>query len=94
MALFLSLDIRQCCTISMHAFFQLYMVRTMLESVIGDKNAGGKKTLRKELDLRDFVAIDNFHKTSYFWSYLLNLNGKKFHHFLSLCPVHVYFFDD
>ncbi|XP_053399045.1 cytoplasmic FMR1-interacting protein-like isoform X2 [Mercenaria mercenaria] len=53
---------------------QLYMVRTMLESVIGDKNAGGKKTLRKELDLRDFVAIDNFHKTSYFWSYLLNLN--------------------
>lgn len=62
-----------CCTLA--CLLQLYMVRTMLESLIGDKNAGGKKTLRKELDLRDFISIDNFHKHSFFWSYLLNLNG-------------------
>ncbi len=55
--------------------FQLYMVRTMLESLIADKS-GGKKTLRKDMDVQHLLAIDNFHKMSFFWSYLLKFNGK------------------
>lgn len=56
---------------------QLYMVRTMLESLISDKS-GGKKTLRKDLDGQHLCQIDEFHKTSFFWTYLLNINGKLF----------------
>lgn len=52
------------------------MVRTMLESLIAEKNTGGKKTLRKDIDYQHFLAIDNFHKNSFFWSYVLNFNGK------------------
>ena len=50
------------------------MVRTMLESLIADKS-GGKKTLRKDMDVQHLLAIDNFHKMSFFWSYLLKFNG-------------------
>ncbi|KAH3841848.1 hypothetical protein DPMN_115329, partial [Dreissena polymorpha] len=53
---------------------QLYMVRTMLESLIAEKNTGGKKTLRKDIDYQHFLAIDNFHKNSFYWSYCLNFN--------------------
>ncbi|VDI44411.1 cytoplasmic FMR1 interacting protein [Mytilus galloprovincialis] len=52
---------------------QLYMVRTMLESLIADKS-GGKKTLRKEIDINHLQIIDNFHKQSFFWNYILNFN--------------------
>ncbi|XP_074651924.1 cytoplasmic FMR1-interacting protein 2-like isoform X2 [Tubulanus polymorphus] len=51
---------------------QLYMVRTMLESLI-DKHCG-KKTLRKDIDFQNLVTIDNFHRNSFFWSYLLNFS--------------------
>lgn len=47
----------------------------MLESLISDKS-GGKKTLRKEMDGQHLVQIDEFHKTSFFWNYLLNFSGK------------------
>ena len=50
------------------------MVRTMLESLIADKS-GGKKTLRKDIDVGHLMAIDVFHKASFFWSYLLSYNG-------------------
>ena len=59
---------------SAFVFIQLYMVRTMLESLIADKS-GGKKTLRKDMDVQHLLAIDNFHKMSFFWSYLLKFNG-------------------
>ncbi|KAJ8297562.1 hypothetical protein KUTeg_024093 [Tegillarca granosa] len=52
---------------------QLYMVRTMLESLIAEKS-GGKRTLRKDIDMQHLMAIDNFHKLSFFWHYLLNFN--------------------
>ncbi|GAB6019487.1 Cytoplasmic FMR1-interacting protein 1 [Chamberlinius hualienensis] len=52
---------------------QLYMVRTMLESLISDKS-GGKRTLRKDIDGPCLVQIEQFHKTSFFWCYLLDLN--------------------
>ncbi|CAL1540993.1 unnamed protein product [Lymnaea stagnalis] len=52
---------------------QLYMVRTMLESLI-DERSGGKKSVR-----RDHIAvIEEFHKKSFFWSYLINFNETLF----------------
>ena len=54
------------------------MVRTMLESLIADKS-GGKKTLRKDIEVQHLLAIDNFHKNSFFWSYLAKFNGKFCH---------------
>lgn len=60
------------------------MVRTMLESLIADKS-GGKRTLRKDIDGQYLVQIDQFHKTSFYWSYLLNFSGKyKYRFFLNL----------
>ncbi|KAK7874487.1 hypothetical protein R5R35_001571 [Gryllus longicercus] len=53
---------------------QLYMVRTMLESLIADKS-GGKRTLRKDIDGQYLVQIDQFHKTSFFWNYLLRFSA-------------------
>ncbi|XP_059481300.1 cytoplasmic FMR1-interacting protein isoform X1 [Neocloeon triangulifer] len=52
---------------------QLYMVRTMLESLIADKS-GGKRTLRKDIDGQYLVQIDQFHKTSFYWNYLLRFS--------------------
>ncbi|XP_055332237.1 cytoplasmic FMR1-interacting protein-like [Paramacrobiotus metropolitanus] len=52
---------------------QLYMVRTMLESLISDKSSG-KRTLRKDIEGPYLMAIDAFHKQSFFWPYLLNFN--------------------
>ncbi|XP_041358058.1 cytoplasmic FMR1-interacting protein-like isoform X2 [Gigantopelta aegis] len=52
---------------------QLYLVRTMLESLIADKS-GGKKTLRKDIDTQHFAHIDDFHKQSFFWNYILSFN--------------------
>ncbi|TNN52054.1 Cytoplasmic FMR1-interacting protein 2 [Liparis tanakae] len=52
---------------------QLYMVRTMLESLIADKS-GSKKTLRSCLDGPIVVAIEDFHKHSFFFTHLLNFS--------------------
>jgi len=46
----------------------------MLESLTADKS-GGKKTLRKDIDVQHLMSIEAFHKTSFFWSYLLSYNG-------------------
>ncbi|XP_006821526.2 cytoplasmic FMR1-interacting protein 2-like [Saccoglossus kowalevskii] len=53
---------------------QLYMMRTMLESLISDKGGSGKKTLRKELDSTASDSIDSFHKKSFFYQHLLNFS--------------------
>lgn len=57
---------------------QLYMVRTMLESLIADKS-GSKKTLRSSLDGPIVQAIEDFHKHSFFYTHLLNFSGEKSH---------------
>lgn len=57
------------------ASVQLYMVRTMLESLIADKS-GSKKTLRSSLDGPIVVAIEDFHKQSFFFTHLLNFSGE------------------
>ncbi|XP_054105079.1 cytoplasmic FMR1-interacting protein 2 isoform X3 [Callithrix jacchus] len=51
----------------------LYMVRTMLESLIADKS-GSKKTLRSSLDGPIVLAIEDFHKQSFFFTHLLNIS--------------------
>ena len=56
-------------------FFKLYMVRTMLESLIADKS-GSKKTLRSSLDGPIVLAIEDFHKQSFFFTHLLNISGE------------------
>ncbi|XP_052793301.1 cytoplasmic FMR1-interacting protein-like isoform X3 [Mya arenaria] len=52
---------------------QLYMIRTMLESLVGDKHVG-KRQLRKELQAKDAHTIEHFHKFSFYWTYILNFN--------------------
>lgn len=54
---------------------KLYMVRTMLESLIADKS-GSKKTLRSSLDGPIVLAIEEFHKQSFFFTHLLNISGE------------------
>jgi cytoplasmic FMR1 interacting protein len=46
----------------------------MLESLIAERS-GGKKTLRKDIDPHHLMTIDDFHRRSFFWNYLLNFNG-------------------
>lgn len=53
---------------------QLYMVRTMLESLVSGKAHGDKSTLRKYIDGASFMAIENFLKDSFYWQYLLNFS--------------------
>lgn len=51
---------------------QLYMVRTMLESLVCEK--GGKKVMRKELEKETVEAIESFLKESFFFEKLLHFN--------------------
>lgn len=53
---------------------QLYMVRTMLESLVSSKAHGDKSTLRKYIDGASFVSIETFLKDSFYWQYLLNFS--------------------
>ncbi|KAL3880810.1 hypothetical protein ACJMK2_033017 [Sinanodonta woodiana] len=52
---------------------QLYMVRTMLESVISNKGLA-KKTSRKDFDSHSVASMESFHQKSFYWSYLLNFS--------------------
>lgn len=55
---------------------QLYMVRTMLESLIADKS-GSKKTLRSGLEGPTILDIERFHRESFFYTHLLNFSGEQ-----------------
>ncbi|XP_071951857.1 cytoplasmic FMR1-interacting protein 2-like isoform X1 [Antedon mediterranea] len=50
---------------------QLYMMRTMLESIFWDK---GKKPMRKDLDEKSLTIIEAFHKRSFFYKHLLSFS--------------------
>ncbi|KAG5852723.1 hypothetical protein ANANG_G00065610 [Anguilla anguilla] len=52
---------------------QLYMVRTMLESLVADKS-GSKKTLRSSLEGPTILEIERFHRESFFYTLLLNFS--------------------
>ncbi|CAH0387882.1 unnamed protein product [Bemisia tabaci] len=60
---------------------QLYMVRTMLQSLIAYES-GGERTLWKEIDGQYQMQIDQFHKTLYYWNHLLGFSG-----FIGLCHM-------
>ena len=47
----------------------------MLGSLIADKS-GSKKTLRSSLDGPIVLAIEEFHKQSFFFTHLLNISGE------------------
>ena len=47
----------------------------MLESLFAEKS-GGKKSLRKEIDSKMLAEIEEFHKISFNWNYLLNFSSK------------------
>lgn len=55
---------------------QLYMVRTMLESLIADKS-GSKKTLRSSLEGPTILDIEIF-RESFFYTHLINFSGKRY----------------
>ena len=53
---------------------QLYMMRTMLESLLSEK--GGRKPLRGDLKESSLPEFEAFHKTSFFFGHLLNFSGE------------------
>jgi len=53
---------------------QLYMMRTMLESLISEK--GGRKSLRADLKESSLPEFEAFHKNSFFFGHLLNFGGE------------------
>uniref|UniRef100_UPI00358E9EC8 cytoplasmic FMR1-interacting protein 2-like isoform X1 n=1 Tax=Myxine glutinosa TaxID=7769 RepID=UPI00358E9EC8 len=52
---------------------QLYMVRTMLESLVADRS-GSRKTLRSSLEGPAILAIEEFHRHSFFYTHLLTFS--------------------
>ena len=50
------------------------MVRTMVESLVADKNVAGKKTLRKDIEQDHLNTMSSFHRRSFYWPYMLNFN--------------------
>jgi len=56
---------------------QLYMVRTMLESLIAEKS-GTKRVLKKDIEDNILLAIEQFHKESFHWNYLINFSGMQY----------------
>lgn len=60
-------------TITICIFYsKLYMVRTMLQSIVSDK--GGKKGMRKDLDKESIESIETFLKNSFFFDQLLRFS--------------------
>lgn len=51
---------------------QLYLIQTMLESILSDKTCA-KHHLRRDLDPASLPALQTFHRQTFFWTYLLNL---------------------
>ncbi|KAL5460570.1 hypothetical protein EMCRGX_G034022 [Ephydatia muelleri] len=60
---------RRCISLSST---QLYMMRTMLESLISEK--GGNKPLRRDLPETSIPAFEAFHKNSFFFYHLLDFS--------------------
>ena len=60
-----------CYTYVIHTFslcsplFQLYMMRTMLESLISDKTGAEKKALKVELKDSSIPEFESFHRGSF-----------------------------
>ncbi|KAL2310693.1 hypothetical protein Nmel_002359 [Mimus melanotis] len=61
------------CSTANGLLLSLYMVRTMLESLIADKS-GSKKTLRSSLEGPTILDIEKFHRESFFYTHLINFS--------------------
>lgn len=48
----------------------------MIESLLTDKSGYGKRTLRKDIDYNHLSMMEQFHKQSFFWDYLLSFDGR------------------
>uniref|UniRef100_A0A915AC39 Cytoplasmic FMR1-interacting protein n=1 Tax=Parascaris univalens TaxID=6257 RepID=A0A915AC39_PARUN len=53
---------------------QLYMARTMTESLISERSGGGRRVLRKEIEAKHVERMANFLRMSYHWPALLSLS--------------------
>uniref|UniRef100_A0A0K0ENA6 Cytoplasmic FMR1-interacting protein n=1 Tax=Strongyloides stercoralis TaxID=6248 RepID=A0A0K0ENA6_STRER len=51
---------------------QLYMARTMLESLISERCSNGRRGLRKDIDHKHIEKMISFLRISFYWPYLLN----------------------
>ena len=56
-------------------FLQLYMMRTMLESLISEKG-NAKKNLRSDLHQPSVPEFEAFHRNTFFFTHLLNFDSK------------------
>jgi cytoplasmic FMR1 interacting protein len=54
---------------------QLYMMRTMLESLLSEKAVSGRKALRADLKESNIPEFEAFHRNSFFFSHLLKFSG-------------------
>lgn len=57
-------------------WLQLYMARTMTESLISERSGGGRRVLRKEIEAKHVERMANFLRMSYHWPALLSLSGR------------------
>ena len=67
--------------------FQLYMMRTMLESLISEKTGAAKKPLKLDLKESSIPDFESFHRASFFYGKMLDLSCECFasaHHATSL----------
>ena len=51
---------------------QLYLIRCIVESMFQSKT---KNKFKKEFDQHSLVLLEEFHKKSFYWSYLINFGG-------------------
>ena len=70
----LSVCLSVCQSHTFCYLLQLYMVRTMLESLTSDK--AGKKSMRSDIKETTVQEFELFHKTSFFFPALLNFSSK------------------
>ena len=57
-------------------YVQLYMMRTMLESLVSEKAVSGRKALRADLKESNIPEFEAFHRNSFFFSHLLRFSGE------------------
>ena len=66
------------CPFPLH-YPQLYMMRTMLESLISDKTGAAKKPLKLDLKDSSIPDFESFHRASFFYSKMLDLSCECVH---------------
>ena len=55
---------------------QMYIMRTMLQSLLSEKSVSGRKALRGDLKESSIPEFEAFHKNSFFFTHLLNFTSE------------------